>query len=208
MSVMGIKRVVNKKGFTLIEMIGVLAVIAILAAFIAPKVFKVIKESKPAKFAAQTRTYSTAIVDWYKDIGTLQSIAAGGGLNATDASFQVELMTKGANSGGSWVNWNGPYIESVSGVAIGTTLTIATIPCTVGSSTAASDTEGMSFDFDGDGNNDMSGQQVVTIQVTGVTQVDFDAVNGIIDKGIANEDHGKVKYDAAGDVLYLYLASE
>jgi prepilin-type N-terminal cleavage/methylation domain-containing protein len=36
----------NNKGFTLIEMIGVLAVIAILAALLIPKVFQAITEAR------------------------------------------------------------------------------------------------------------------------------------------------------------------
>ena len=61
----------SSKGFTLIEMIGVLAVIAILAAVLIPKVFDAINNSRINNAAVTCQTVKTAIADHYAKFGTL-----------------------------------------------------------------------------------------------------------------------------------------
>src|SRR5258708_40040877 len=59
------------KGFTLIEMIGVLAVIAILAAVLIPKVFEAINNSRINNASMSCDTVKTAIADHYAKFGGL-----------------------------------------------------------------------------------------------------------------------------------------
>ena len=59
-------------------MIGVLAVIAILVALLLPKVFEIMAESKASALVAAVKTYKTAIVDYYADIGSILPLDAGG----------------------------------------------------------------------------------------------------------------------------------
>ena len=68
----------NARGFTLIEMIGVLAVIAVLAALILPKVFDVISDSRINAMAASVKAYETAVTKYYSDIGSVLPLNATG----------------------------------------------------------------------------------------------------------------------------------
>ncbi len=207
---MKMKSIANgKSGFTLIEMIGVIAIIAILAAFITPKVFSVINDSKVTRFAGEVNGYKTAVINWYKDIGSIQSLTAAGALDSTEANFHTDLIS---NSGtttttGLWANWNGPYIDSVTNISLGTGLDIQTQPGTSGTSTPVA-TEGTSFDLDDDGANDMDSRQVVAIELAGVPATDSVKLDGIIDKGLTattRATSGKVKY--SGTTVYIYLTS-
>ena len=57
------------RGFTLIEMIGVLAVIAILAALLIPKVFNAINDANINTAVVGAQTVKTAVVDSYAKNG-------------------------------------------------------------------------------------------------------------------------------------------
>ena len=61
----------NNKGFTLIEMIGVLAVIAILAALLIPKIFEAIHSARISSAAGACATVKTATADYYAKNGSL-----------------------------------------------------------------------------------------------------------------------------------------
>ncbi len=201
----------RKSGFTLIEMIGVIAIIAILAAFITPKVFKAIEDSKVTRFAGEIPSYATAVTGWYKDVGTLQSLNASGVATTPDTSFQTELI---ANQGttsttGLWTNWDGPYIDSVANISLGSALTLETNAGTSGTSAPAA-TNSTAFDLDDDDANDMASKQVAAIKLTGVSDGEFSKIDGILDKGLTasrNATSGRVKYDSTGDIMYVYLTS-
>lgn len=202
----------RNKGFTLIEMLGVIAIIAILAAVITPKVFKAIQDSKATRFAGEIGTYKTSIVGWYKDVGSLQSLAAAGTLVGTDTSFEVELI---ANQGttpttGLWARWAGPYIDTVANISIGAVLSIETNTGTAGTGAPAA-ANSTAFDLDDDNANDMDSKQVVALKLTGVTNSEFLKVDGTLDLGLTaanNATSGRVKYDSAGTTLYVFLVSD
>ncbi len=200
----------GKSGFTLIEMIGVIAVIAILAAFITPKVFQVIQDSQVTRFAGEVNGYKTAVTNWYKDIGSIQSLRNNGNLDNTENNFHLDLISNTGSptsTTGLWANWNGPYIDSVSSVSLGTGLDIQTQPGTAGAGVPVA-TEGTSFDLDDDGANDMASRQVVAIELAGVAASDSIKLDGIIDKGLTATNRatsGKVKY--SGTTVYIYLTS-
>lgn len=207
------KMYVDKRaGFTLIEMIGVIAVIAILAAFIAPKVFTVIAESRATRFAGEIGTYRSAVVNWYKDIGSLQSLAADGTLVDTDTTFQIELISNQGTTPttGFWARWDGPYVDSVANVSIGSTLTIETNAGATGTGAPAA-TNSTAFDLDDDNKNDMASKQVVALKLTGVANSEFLKVDGTIDLGLTvsnNATSGKIKYDSSTGTLYIFLAAD
>ena len=197
----------NKSGFTLIEMIGVIAVIAILAAFVTPKVMQAIQDSRVTRFAGEINSYKSAVTRWYKDIGSLQSLRPTGALLITDTSFQNELISRGVNAALLWAQWNGPYIDSVNNTSIGTTLTIRTQAGNTGAGAPAAN-NGNAFDLDDDNVNDMVGQQVVSLLLTGVSISDFTKLDNMIDSVPTvgtPETGGKVK--RSGTSMYVYLTS-
>ena len=201
----------KKSGFTLIEMIGVIAIIAILAAFVTPKVFQSIEDSKITRFVGETPGYAAAVTKWYKDIGTLQSLNASGVAATPDTSFQVELIANQGTSSttGLWNSWNGPYIDSVANISLGSALTVETNAGASGTSAPAA-TNSTSWDLDDNNANEMASKQVVAIKLTGILDGEFSKVDSMLDKGLTaarNATSGRVKYDSSGDVLYIYLAS-
>ncbi len=104
-------------------MIGVLAIIAILIALLLPKIFNLIASSNARSLAAAIRTYATAIVKYYANVGTVYPLnAAGvptnenGGNSATVTSLPARLtldvsdpLNTGANH--QWIRFRGPYLE-------------------------------------------------------------------------------------------------
>src|SRR6266436_252414 len=85
------------KGFTLIEMIGVLAVIAILASLLIPKIYEAINNARISNSALSYNSIKTALADHYAKFGSLTTsngatIVAGVG-EATN--FDRVLITEG-----------------------------------------------------------------------------------------------------------------
>lgn len=216
----------HDQGFTLIEMIGVLAVIAVLVALVLPKVFDVIGDSKVNSFAAAVRTYETAVVNYYADIGSLLPLNASGvptaetgGNSTTTIGLPARLMLDASdalNDGtGKWPKFHGPYlakIDTVSSPGIGAAITMpATSPVSYGTSTS---TTNFGWDLNNDGKSDMATtSSVVYLSVTDVSDSDFEKIDAILDPGIGTSTavrvlRGRVKYDASTDVLLVYLAHD
>jgi len=60
----------NKKGFTLIEVVVVVAIIALLAGILTPLIFKYIDEANQTRALGDCRNISTALLLFHKDTGT------------------------------------------------------------------------------------------------------------------------------------------
>ena len=112
----------DSRGFTLIEMIGVLAVVAVLAAMVLPKVFDVIAESRVNALAASVKAYETAVTKYYGDLGTLLPLSSAGlpaaettGDSSTATSMAARLTLSRSDSlvtaNGLWPKFRGPYLE-------------------------------------------------------------------------------------------------
>ncbi|MGC8828734.1 MAG: type II secretion system protein [Verrucomicrobiia bacterium] len=83
---------VAQKGFTLIEMIGVLAVIAILAGMLIPKIFEAIRNSRVNATLEAYNTLKAAALDNYAKWGKFASTE---GTAYTGASFDGVLFQEG-----------------------------------------------------------------------------------------------------------------
>lgn len=119
----------NKKGFTIIEILIVIIVIAVLSAIAAPTALTIIEKSKTSKTLNDMKTFKTAILTFYSDVGFFP---ADPGKDITYEGWQYdpglwEKTTKYFNSSSlkalgfdndlegylAIVNsrWNGPYID-------------------------------------------------------------------------------------------------
>lgn len=217
----------HSQGFTLVEMIGVLAIIAILIALLLPKIFTLIASSKASSLAAAIRTYETAVAKYYGDIGTIWPLNAAGvpaqentGNSANAASLAARLTLDASdplNTGtNQWSRFRGPYLEKFNSnvpPGLGTTMLIpAQIAVGLGTATTATN---IGWDLKGDdGNSDLpTGARVVYLRVDGVSDTEFNEIDGIIDAGIGTnlaerQLRGRVKYSAPNDRLYVYLTHQ
>ena len=59
----------NRKGFTLIEIVIAVAIVAVFAAAISPMVFRHLEDAKVSKAQNETETIASAILSYYKDVG-------------------------------------------------------------------------------------------------------------------------------------------
>ncbi len=98
----------NKKGFTLIEMVVVLAVVAILAAILAPTIARHIKESKVTRTVNEVQVIAAAIGSLYKDTGywpyTNTNGPSGGVDRVISDTSHVPTATE-PSAGGGAANW-------------------------------------------------------------------------------------------------------
>jgi len=214
------------RGFTLIEMIGVLAVVAVLAALIIPKVFDIIASSKIDALASAVKTYETAVTRYYTDIGSVLPLnasgtpqAEGSGNSATVRSLAARLTLSSSDAlvtgSNLWPRFNGPYLEkfdTTSPPGLGNNMYMpARSAVSYGTSVTGNN---FGWDLKGDdGNSDLkSGSTVVYLRLTGMGEDDFLDFDRIVDADIGGTDaerelRGRAKWHSGGGgTLYLYLA--
>ncbi len=130
----------KQRGFTLIEMIGVLAVIAILASLLVPKVFGAIRDAQINGTALSVATIKTSVVDHYGKYNTLSqwssnntlvNLTFSGGVATNLDGFLLQeglldkpFSSKIATSASVQISTNGGFAGvgyKLDGVNIGTT---------------------------------------------------------------------------------------
>ena len=217
----------KEQGFTLVEMIGVLAIIAILIALLLPKIFSLIASTNARSLAAAIRTYETAIVNYYADIGSVWPLnatgvpaAETGGLSTTPTSLAARLtldVSDPLNTGtNSWPRFRGPYAEKFNSAVppgLGTQMRlIATTGVAFGTATTQNN---VGWDLKGDdGLSDLpTGARVAYLRVDGVSDTEFNELDGIIDAGVGTDLterqlRGRIKYRPASDQLYIYMVHQ
>lgn len=208
----------QSKGFTLIEMIGVLAIIGVLAAVLVPKVMDAVARSKVSGTALVFNTLKTAAVDYYSKSN---SFPTRNGTGTADTAVTAGRFDADLVSGG--------FIDKLVTVPIGTTLTtgalttrthvrsrVATVS---GAVTVTAANSGDNFDLDNNAATAdfTTGTMVVSLMIPGVALKDAIALNGFIDNvnnsGLTGADNrGRCMYSAPaanGTVtVYLYIAHQ
>lgn len=212
------------RGFTLIEMIGVLAVIAVLVALLLPKVFEIMAESKANALVAAVRTYETAVVDYYSDIAsilplnvvgipTVEPLGNSGNVRSLPARLTLDRSDPLNTGNNRWATFKGPYLSQFVTNAppgLGTNVYMPTrTPDAYGTAVDASN---FAWDFSNDGNSDIpTNAKVAYVYFTGVSIEGFEKVDTILDLGIGTtaiqrQLRGRVKYDTATGRMMIYLA--
>ena len=96
----------RSKGFTLIEIIGVMAVIAILASMAAPRIFDAIEDSKVTALVQQANSLKATVADYYSDTGVWPRHIP------THNNENLHQLMVNKNRSGNPINgWDGPYMD-------------------------------------------------------------------------------------------------
>ncbi|MBD3317882.1 MAG: prepilin-type N-terminal cleavage/methylation domain-containing protein [Chitinivibrionales bacterium] len=209
--------IANNRGLTLIEMIGVLAIIAILAAAISPRIFDAIRDSRITSFSNAVKAMQTALSQYYADMGTLYPLNNAGTPVADATGALLPDILVGVNTGpnqstGLWGRCRAPYLDNFNAQnpPIGTTMSMPAVEARNGNANANNVTN---YDLNNDGAGDFGNtNQIVSLELTGVSQREFDKLDNIFDDGIGSTDNerqarGKVKWrNRNGGTLRIYLA--
>ncbi|MEN7343996.1 MAG: prepilin-type N-terminal cleavage/methylation domain-containing protein [Pseudomonadota bacterium] len=171
----------NQRGFTLMEMIGVIAVIAILASMATPLIFEAIRNARISAFVEDVNSLRTSVASYYQDTGRFPLHIP------TDNRNGRRLLTTN-NVNNPIAGWNGPYIEKEFAN-----------PFQEGGYRAVltSNNANYQFDLDGDGNVDTSGVSV--IRVNNVSDADARRISDILD-GDGDVESGAGAWNMAGRV--------
>ncbi len=211
-----------KRGFTLVEMIGVLAIIAVLAVVIAPKVFSAIRSSRINGTMVSIDAYKTAAAEFVGKYGTLpvtgnnsrfddllitaglvdERFSAKIGLQADVYAVDGADWTRNAN--GTWTAANGADQRAISRIICRTSNT--TVPNTAG---------GTNFRLDGT-TNMSAGSRIVSAMIESVPEAEARELSERIDgpslSTTAGADAlGKVVYNTPGNGVtdvYVYMTHQ
>jgi len=202
-------RAINESGFTLIEMIGVLAVIAILAAVLIPKVFEAINNARVNNAAMTVNAVKTACIDHYAKFGSFPvdgTTTPPSALNAAQQStFDAYLLKEGFMDKPFQVKIGDGIAEVPSTTTPDTTHTRVQIIAAQTAATVANGANG-AYNLDADSSttpaNDANGTWVVEAVITGVQEVDAQALNRAIDGSTAAMGAATGAADTAGRVEY------
>lgn len=216
----------QQRGFTMIEMIGVLAIIAILAVIVVPKVFSTIAGSRVTSAVASINAMRTAVTEFGGRYGTIPITTANSRVddllivaNMLDNRFTVKIGTQpGAlRAGATWANNNGIWATTNAGNA---QTAQSRIICSTSTAVAPSAALGANFRLDGSNTPLPAGSRVVAAVLVNITgteardlslRIDGDALSQA--NAVSADDRGKVAYaipDAATGLTtaYVYLAHQ
>jgi len=183
---MNAKQNQSNKGFTLIEMIGVLAIIAILAALLVPKVFSAINDSRFSNTVTSVNAVKGATMNYFGQFGTLSS--------TNNTAYDTELIKQN-------------FLDRPFGCKVGTTNQVHVV-------TSSGTTAGTNACYALDGATAITaGSTVVEILIGGVSgpdawelskRIDGASLSGA-DSSVADT-LGRVTYGAGGGLVSIYLA--
>jgi len=90
----------DRRGFTLMEIVIAVAIVAIFAAAISPMVFKHLEDAKLTRAQNETESIATAVLSYYKDTGTWPYTNVNGPTgNAVTRAVSSANVATGAGTG-------------------------------------------------------------------------------------------------------------
>jgi prepilin-type N-terminal cleavage/methylation domain-containing protein len=207
----------RQRGFTLIEIIGVIALVALLAAILAPRVTGVVARGKVSSTAEGIASLKTATADY---IAKNSSLPLRGGTGSTNSAVATGRFDADLVAGG--------FTEKLFSCGVGTQTfdeSALTGRIHVRSQTASTSTSitaptatvgGTGFDLDRDSSTaDFStGQIVVSTFIPGVSIGDAIALNkqidGDVNSGTGSDSVGRCLYSSADAdnkvTVYVYVS--
>ncbi len=206
----------QSRGFSLIELIGVLAIIGILAGIIVPKVIQATARSKVTSTAASYNSLKTAAADYFGKNGTFPDRSGTGATNGAVANgrFDADLIAGGFADKlftcgiGSQLNdssnlRNRTHVRSLDTVSNGA----VTITANAG---------GDNFDLDGNASTAdfTAGSKIVALMIPDTAVPDAIELNRMLDnetaEGTAANLTGRCIFSAPANngttTVYLYVA--
>lgn len=206
----------GRRGFTLIEMIGVIAIIGILATVLVPKVMNAVARSKVNGTALAYNNLRTVVTDYYARSNAFPARAGTGVADTATATgrFDADLVAAGildklvstpiGNPAVTGALNTRPHVRSLAAVSSG-----AVNPTTAnGGNNFDLDANTATADF-------VAGQMVVSLMIPRVTISEAIQLNKLIDNventGNAADRVGRCIYSAAAGgtvTVYLYLSHQ
>ncbi|MEE9322263.1 MAG: prepilin-type N-terminal cleavage/methylation domain-containing protein [Granulosicoccus sp.] len=172
----------KQKGFTLIEIVGVMAVIAIIASIAAPRIFGAIQDAKVTALVGQAKTLGVTATSFYNDTGKWPVHDP----KSTDDKRQQLMVNKGGN-GQPIIGWDGPYLDQEISNIISPSANHILTPTSTPTYTC---------DLDGNGTSDGS---FLVYYVHGISDTIARKASNILDKD-GNEETGDTSWKKAGRV--------
>lgn len=171
----------KQRGFTLMEMIGVMAVIAILVSVATPMIFEAIRNAKVTAFVEDVSMLKGAVAQYYEDTGEFPTHIP------TDNRDRNKQLMKD-NAANPIRGWNGPYLEKE-----------LDNPFSEGSYRGVLTSSNANFQFDLDGDGTVDTSSVSVIRIDRVSDEEARAISDILDND-GTEDSGSDAWYAAGRV--------
>lgn len=171
----------GQRGFTLMEMIGVMAVIAILVSIATPMIFDAIRDAKVTSFAEDVNMLKGAIAQYYEDTGQFPTHIP------TDNRDRNKQLMKD-NPANPIRGWNGPYLEKE-----------LANPFLDGGYRAVLTSTNANFQFDLDGDGTVDTTSVAVIRIDQVSDEEARAISDIFDND-GSQNSGTGAWNAAGRV--------
>jgi general secretion pathway protein G len=171
----------KQRGFTLMEMIGVMAVIAILVSVATPMIFDAIRNAKVTAFVEDVNMVKGAVAQYYEDTGGFPTH-----IPSDNRDRNKRLMKN--DSASPVAGWDGPYLEK----DLGNPFTEGAYAAVLSSTNA-----NYQFDLDGDGTADTT--SVAFIRIDQVTDEEAKSISDIFDND-GSVESGSDAWNAAGRV--------